>query len=71
VIAVASHPQRPIRPNRPVVQRPDRLGLDGVGPADQRGLIGDLLALDLTGLPEHEAVVDEGLGPLSGKKARL
>ena len=39
-------------------------GPDGVGPADQRGVVGDLLEVDPAELAEHQAVVDEVLGLL-------
>ena len=42
----------------------ERLRADGVGPADQRGVVGDLLEVDAAELPEHQAVVDEVLGLL-------
>jgi hypothetical protein len=63
-LAAPRHLQRPGELDHPVVQRPQRLGADGVGPADQDGVVGDLLEVDPAELAEHQAVVDEVLGLL-------
>jgi hypothetical protein len=61
-LAAAGHLQRPGQLDHPVVERLDRLRADGVGPADQRGVVGNLLEVDAAELAEREAVVDEVLG---------
>ena len=61
-LAAAGHLQRPGQLDHPVVERLERLRADGVGPADQRGVVGDLLEVDAAELAEHQAVVDEVLG---------
>ena len=61
-LAAAGHLQRPGQLDHAVVERLERLRPDGVGPADQRGVVGDLLEVDAAELPQHQAVVDEILG---------
>jgi hypothetical protein len=63
-LATAGHLQRPGQLDHPVVERLERLRPDGVGPTDQRGVVGDLLEVDAAELAEHQAVVDEVLGLL-------
>ena len=36
-----------------------RLGLDQVGPADERGIVGHLLHIDSAELAQHQAIADE------------
>src|SRR5262249_55428607 len=48
----------------PVVDSFDGLRPDGVGPSDQRGVVGDALEVDAAELAEDQAVVDEVLGLL-------
>jgi hypothetical protein len=63
-LAAAGHLQRPGELDDTVVEGPERLGPDGVGPSDQRGVVGDAFEVDAAELPEYQAVVDEVLGLL-------
>ena len=63
-LAAPGHLQRPGQLDDAVVDPLDGLRPDGVGPPDQRGVVGDLLEVDAAELAEHQAVVDEVLGLL-------
>ena len=63
-LAAARHLPRPGELHHAVVDRLDGLGPDGVGPADQRGVVGDALEVDAAELAQHQAVVDEVFGLL-------
>jgi hypothetical protein len=60
-LAAAGDLQAPRQLDDPVVELLERLGPDGVGPADQDGIVGDLLEIDAAELPQDQAVVDEEL----------
>jgi hypothetical protein len=47
-----------------VVEGQERLGAEGVSPADQRGAVGGAFEVDAAELAEDRAVVDEVLGLL-------
>ena len=62
-LAAAGHLAAPGQFDGAVIDRLQRPGADELGPADQHGVVGDLLEVDAAELSEDQAVVDEVLGP--------
>jgi len=61
-LTAASNLERPGQLDDAIVELGDGPRPDGVGPADQRGVVGDTLEIDAAELAEDQAVVDEVFG---------